>query len=248
MGKAKKRKASKAAAAVAMEAAPRVRTAPPKPALTEEQLPARAQRAARERELAAKALRQFDVGALAFLERRAGAGVTPLEEGPGEALRDGYATSLRMGTRGRVAKRCAEPDCQALAVPGRHGCDEHSTPEDEVTEDLPPPPQSDPVGELVVADWAEANVVPAEVARCYDELVEGARLIRRAARRLERLHRNPKTGRASTSDPCRACGKTVSGLGEDRLRSGYCPADYQAWVRRGRPDRRAFELERREAS
>lgn len=242
MGKAKKRK--KPAAAVAVDASLQVRTAPPKPPLTEEQLPPRAQRAARARELAARALRQFDVTTLAFLERRAGAGVTPLEEGPGSSLRDGYPTSLRMGTRGRVAQRCTEEGCHALAVPGRHGCDEHSTPADEVTEDLPPPPQSDPVGELVVTDWAEANVVPAEVARCYVELLEGSRLVRQAARRLERLRRNPKAGREATSEPCRACGKTVSGLGEDRLRSGYCPKDYQAWTRAGRPDRRAFELER----
>lgn len=242
---AKKHKKPKAA--VAMQPATH-HTPPTKPPITVDQLPPRSQRAARDLELAAKALRSFDTGALAFLERRAGAGVTPLEEGPGEVLRDGYATSLRMGTRGRTAKRCTEEGCHKLAEPGRHGCDEHSSPADEVTEDLPPPPQSDPVGELVVTEWSEANVVPAEVARCFADLAESARLARRAGQRLERLRRNPRAGRELTSEACRACGKTVSGLGEDRLRSGYCPKDYQAWIRAGRPDRRAFELGQREAS
>lgn len=233
------KKKHKPKAPTAMKAAPR--QAPAKPPIAVEQLPSRAQRAAREHELAAKALRSFDLQALAFLERRAGAATTPLEEGPGEALRDGYPTSLRMGTRGPVARRCSEQGCVKLAEPGRHGCDEHSSPTDEVTQDLPPPPQSDPVGELVVADWSETNVVPAEVARCYADFLEGTRLLRRAAKRLERLRRNPRAGRELTSDPCRICGLTPSGLGEDRLKAGYCPRHHQRWVRAGRPDRGAFE-------
>lgn len=237
-----KKKHAKPKAAVAMKAAA---TAPARPAVTVEQLPARAQRAAREGELAAEALRKFRPETLAFLERRAGAGVTPLEEGPGEALRDGYATSLRMGPRGRTARKCTEQGCVKLAEPGRHGCNDHSSPDDETPEDLPPPPQSDPVGELVVSEWAQDDVVPAEVARCYADLVEGARLLRRAAKRLERLQRNPRAGRELTSEPCRICGLTPSGLGEDRLKSGYCPRHHQRWIRAGRPDRGRFETQQK---
>lgn len=44
---------------------------------------------------------------------------------------------------------------------------------------------------------------------------------------------------------CQACGRHCSGSGEDRLRSGYCPADFKAWCRDGRTDRATFERGRR---
>jgi hypothetical protein len=39
---------------------------------------------------------------------------------------------------------------------------------------------------------------------------------------------------------CMACGEITM-----RPRSGYCPADYQAWLRAGRPYRASFEADRR---
>lgn len=220
---------------------------PAKPPVVIEQLSAAAQRAAASRERAQRAARAFDVSALAFLDRRAGRSPTPLEEGAGHDPADGHRRSLRMGQRGPLARRCSvDPECHRPATPGRPGCDRH--PAAESPEYLPPPPQSDPGGELAaaLADGAptEPDPVPAEVARCLAELEEGTRLLVRAERRLERLRRNPKAGRETTSEPCRLCGSTPSGLGEDRLRSGYCPKDYQAWVRAGRPDRLGFERAR----
>ena len=46
---------------------------------------------------------------------------------------------------------------------------------------------------------------------------------------------------------CEACGRDdVTNVGEDRIRSGYCPACYQAWNRAGRQDRVVFEQSRRD--
>lgn len=56
-------------------------------------------------------------------------------------------------------------------------------------------------------------------------------------------------GRDTSVSECSCCDGTVTGLGNDRLRAGYCSACYAAWSRtrteRGRMDRLAFELKRR---
>lgn len=51
--------------------------------------------------------------------------------------------------------------------------------------------------------------------------------------------------RESTIIHCEACGREIAGTPNDRVRSGYCSADFQAWVRAGRPYRTQFEAERR---
>jgi hypothetical protein len=53
--------------------------------------------------------------------------------------------------------------------------------------------------------------------------------------------------RLDPAGTCNACGRWVPGTPDDRLRSGYCDADYRAWLRAGRPDRAAFERDRRQA-
>lgn len=45
---------------------------------------------------------------------------------------------------------------------------------------------------------------------------------------------------------CLACYRDVTGTPIDRLRSGYCPTCYRAWLRAGKPDRFRFERERRQ--
>lgn len=40
---------------------------------------------------------------------------------------------------------------------------------------------------------------------------------------------------------CEACQREVAGTVKDRLRSGYCGACYQAWLRAGKPYRTEFE-------
>lgn len=43
---------------------------------------------------------------------------------------------------------------------------------------------------------------------------------------------------------CEACGRTVAGTPEDRLRAGFCTSDYHRWLRAGRPDRTVFVRQR----
>lgn len=45
----------------------------------------------------------------------------------------------------------------------------------------------------------------------------------------------------STIVHCQACGREVAGTPKDRIRSGYCQADYAKWIRAGRPYRASFE-------
>lgn len=45
---------------------------------------------------------------------------------------------------------------------------------------------------------------------------------------------------------CLACLREVKGTSVDRIRSGYCPACYRAWLRDGKPDRLRFERARRQ--
>jgi hypothetical protein len=42
---------------------------------------------------------------------------------------------------------------------------------------------------------------------------------------------------------CEACGREVANTPSDRLRSGYCPRHYMAWLRAGKPYRLSFEIE-----
>ena len=47
------------------------------------------------------------------------------------------------------------------------------------------------------------------------------------------------------SGTCAACDRWVPGTDADRIRAGYCPADYAAWLRAGKPDRARFERHQR---
>lgn len=51
---------------------------------------------------------------------------------------------------------------------------------------------------------------------------------------------------SSLQGDCRACGRDVAGTPTDRLKSGYCPACHQAWMRASYPDRHQFEHHRRQ--
>jgi hypothetical protein len=200
-------KKPKPRAAVAMKAAALV-----SPPLTEDQLPVRARRALRDRDVAVAGLRAFDLMAMAFLERRSGASVRPLESGPGDEPVDGHRPSVRYGPR----------------VSGSGG---------------------DPVGGMTASlldgeSVVPVDAIPAEVSRVYADLAEASRLARKAVSRLKRLQRNP-TADDLDGHHCTCCGALITGVGEDRLRSGYGPACYNAWVRRGRPDRASFEAQRR---
>lgn len=236
-------------------------TAGTRPKLTEDDLPRRARWALVDRDAALDALRQFDVATLADLERRAGASVGRPEEGPGEATRDGYPESVRRSERGTSARRCNGEDlvggrvvrCDELAVPGRLGCARHSTEDDEVTELLPGPTYSDPAGEYAAAEGTETSTTPEAVRRIHEQLRRAARHARLAQLLMRDLKRNPLSARGSSVGICQACEATVTGVGEDRLKYGFCPADAKAWERYrsswpgpGAPDRMAFIASRRE--
>ena len=55
-----------------------------------------------------------------------------------------------------------------------------------------------------------------------------------------------RRGRETTLGTCNACLRSdVANSASDRIKSGYCPACYTEWRRRGQPDRLAFEVSRR---
>ena len=58
-----------------------------------------------------------------------------------------------------------------------------------------------------------------------------------------------RRGREVTLGTCNACGRSdVANAGSDRIKSGYCPACYTEWRKRGQPDRLGFEMSRRVAA
>jgi hypothetical protein len=210
-------------------------------------VPKRVKRANYQRDMALSALAQLEEPALLELERRAGAALRANEDGAGTSLHDGYPTSLRLGPggRGRATRHCVEGGCFDVAAPGRTRCGDHSTDEAERDDQLPPPPQSDPVGELVVAGLVDVDPTPGLVAECFAELERGAALIRSAAARMVRIRQNPLAGRQSSIGHCMACERSVLGTPDDRLRSGFCDACRKAWERAGLGDRAAFIRDRR---
>lgn len=113
---------------------------------------------------------------------------------------------------------------------------------------------SDPVGDLVASmvDDGDRDPVRQAVKMMVANLMLALRGLRAAdgarARALGDVADEqladiiPIT--AAGAGICGACKETVTGKGDDRLRSGYGPACYKAWLRAGRPDRGAFETDR----
>lgn len=84
-------------------------------------------------------------------------------------------------------------------------------------------------------EWrdAEEDRVAKLVAMLYAE----AQIVDNAMRRMEGLKRlldnrgDARYGRQSSVTDCLCCEATVTGVGEDRIKAGYCPACYKAWER-----------------
>lgn len=95
---------------------------------------------------------------------------------------------------------------------------------------------------------AEADKIREHTWHAVTFLVEAAGNLGALAHRLDLIDKlstpTPANETAGTGY-CQACGRHCSGSGEDRLRSGYCPADFKAWCRDGRKDRSTFQRERR---
>lgn len=109
---------------------------------------------------------------------------------------------------------------------------------------------SDPTGTAVIRR-INSEATPDPVRKTVEEIFALVSTISKAAVKLDRKIQvvlntaSSKRGRETTIDLCLACEADVTGVGEDRIRSGYCPACYRKWLRDGRPDRHRFEKSRR---
>jgi hypothetical protein len=80
------------------------------------------------------------------------------------------------------------------------------------------------------------------MAHHLEEMAELASKIQHEARFvLEATAR----ARVSEISHCEACGREVMNTPADRIKSGYCAADYMRWLRAGKPYRASFELNAR---
>jgi hypothetical protein len=63
---------------------------------------------------------------------------------------------------------------------------------------------------------------------------------------IDHVHAKAEGRQTTLSGACACCGREVAGGHGDPMRGGYCISDYRAWDRAGRPDRAAWEIERRQ--
>lgn len=84
-------------------------------------------------------------------------------------------------------------------------------------------------------EWgdAEEDRVASLVGRLYGESASLIGTVRRIAglKRLIDNRGDARYGRQSSVADCLCCEVTVTGLGEDRLKAGYCPRCHRAWCR-----------------
>ena len=113
---------------------------------------------------------------------------------------------------------------------------------------------SDPTGQAVLARQSRAEVDPVSVAvqAVCVALSEAQGLLRGAvhhARDISRIAKEAEGRPNSLQGTCECCAKVVTGVGDDRIRAGYCPACFKAcgrWAERnGSRDRLYFEIDRR---
>ena len=103
---------------------------------------------------------------------------------------------------------------------------------------------SRPTETAALSTYVARDEVHLVVEQVCAEMSELHGLARRMGRSVEALFNagDKMRGRVSSlGGMCQACGREVAGTDADRLRSGYCHADYARWLRAGRPDRPAFE-------
>lgn len=89
----------------------------------------------------------------------------------------------------------------------------------------------------------------ARTVAAFQHLELAAEAVAALVKSLDEIDRRANPPKHSNpSGVCAACLREVACTANDRLRSGYCFADYQAWVRAGRPDRAEFERQRRQVA
>lgn len=95
--------------------------------------------------------------------------------------------------------------------------------------------EPDPVGRWI-----------ADVFALLEAMASAAMGIEGRAESVAKCHE--KLNQAAGAGTCEVCSVYCSGAEHDRLRSGYCPKDFMAWTRAGRPDRAAFKQLRRQVA
>lgn len=97
--------------------------------------------------------------------------------------------------------------------------------------------------------WATTDdPVGRALAELFGALSEAAGVLMGVNRNLDYVTHAKESAEgwvSSLQGSCAACDRDVAGTENDRLKAGYCPACYTAWLRDGRPDRLKFERERR---
>lgn len=78
-----------------------------------------------------------------------------------------------------------------------------------------------------------------ELAQCLYEMAE---LSMRADQKVRYVLETADRMKEAFVAKCEACERVVECTPKDPLKSGYCGADYRAWLRAGRPDRHQFEM------
>lgn len=156
----------------------------------------------------------------------------PADGYPSQSMADsdihgGFAQTGSTSTE-RAALRWASESAEDAAAAGRRV--EPDDPERDVERDV----AADALRELVVnIDGAAMFIGDADRSRKFLLSIQG------------RQH-DPEDAQAPTR--CALCPAIVTNVGDDRLRSLYCPACYKAWQRAGAPqdtvERRRFERER----
>lgn len=181
-------------------------TSLPPPSRERRKLPA-ASTVTRRRNRIAGTVDRLDDQLLAELRRRAGESPIDLEEGAGLGAVDGYAPGGDNTGRGSDTPDPTFARVDTVAG-GRDGQpDKWRTP-------------PDPVGDAIV------------------DILDNLRQLDRLAASTDRLidyvlnTEKANRGRQSSIDGvCLVCDASVTGIGNDRLKCGYCPTDYKAWQR-----------------
>ena len=131
---------------------------------------------------------------------------------------DGYGA----GGNGEGRSKGTHADPVLALVERKEGC-----PVDERGEPLPV--------RITADEWRDAEVD--RIADLVERLYAEAQIVDNAMRRLEGLKRlidnrgDARYGRQSSVTDCLCCEATVTGVGEDRIKAGYCAACYKAWQR-----------------
>lgn len=115
---------------------------------------------------------------------------------------------------------------------------------------------SDPTGQQGTAKPNDTTQLLDKAARYtanlvqIEDLISANRGLKEELKPLKAAHAVEKTNVAPGGvGYCEACAEWCPGTSDTtRLKSGFCHADYQAWLRAGRPDRAGWIAQRRAAS